>query len=181
MLGKPSKLRASVISGVAIGVVWAVPGLNLINCCCCAGVILGGVLAMYLYQQEWAENMEPLESSDAVILGIMAGVIAAFTAMILNLVFLAIFGDVAARLARTLMQRMIDRLDQGGGLSPDSINQLRQDFERSVAESRTVTGVLADLIVNLIINPLFAMLGALLGYSFFRPKKKIENSPGIPR
>ena len=101
--------------------------------------------------------------------------------MILNLVFLAIFGDVAARLARTLMQRMIDRLDQGGGLSPDSINQLRQDFERSVAESRTVTGVLADLIVNLIINPLFAMLGALLGYSFFRPKKKIENSPGIPR
>jgi hypothetical protein len=179
MPDKPSKLRASVISGVVIGFVWAIPGLNLINCCCCAGVILGGVLAMYLYQQEFTEEMQPVESSDAVILGIIAGVIAAFTSTILNLVIIVLFGDIATQFARLLLDKMIERLNQGGGLPPESIDQLREQFERSVGESRTVTGVLADLIVNLIINPLFAMLGALIGYSLFRRKKKIDNNPQV--
>ena len=177
MQDKPSKLRASVVSGVVIGVVWAIPGLNLINCCCCAGVILGGVLAMYVYQQEFTDEMQPVESSDAVILGIFSGVIAAFTAMILNLLIIAVFGDIAAQFARSMMQKLIDRLDQTGGMPPDSIDQLREEFERSLGQSRTVTGVLADLVVNLIINPLFAMLGALIGYSFFRRKKKIDYPP----
>src|SRR3990172_10679909 len=71
MPNKPDKIRVSLICGAIIGAVWAIPGLNLINCCCCAGVILGGVLAVYLYKQEFTEEMQPMESSDAVILGIM--------------------------------------------------------------------------------------------------------------
>lgn len=175
MPDKPNKLRASVIAGVAIGAVWAIPGLNLINCCCCAGVILGGVLAMFLYQQEWVEGMQPLESSDAVILGIITGVVAAFTATILNLLIIAIFGDIGAEFARSMMTKLINRLEESGGMPPESIDQLRDEFERSLGQSRTVTGVLADLVTNLIINPLFAMLGALIGYSLFRRKKKLDD------
>lgn len=177
MQDKPKKMRASLISGVVMGIVWAIPGLNLINCCCCAGVILGGVLAMYLYQQEFTEAMPAVESSDAVILGIMSGVTAAFTAMILNLLIIAMFGDIAAEFARSLMQKLIERLDQSGGMPQESMDQLKEEFERSLGQSRSVTGILADLVVNLIINPLFAMLGALIGYSIFRRKKKIDETP----
>ncbi len=179
MQDKPGKIRVSLISGAVIGVVWAIPGLNLINCCCCAGVILGGYLAVYLYRQEFTEEMPPMESSDAVVLGIMSGVVAAFAAMVLNLIILALFGDVGAELARSILASLIERLEESGSFPPEAIDEMKNEFERSVSQSRTFTGIMADLVVNLIINPLFAMAGALIGYSVFRPKKRMDNTPQI--
>ena len=177
MKTKPDKLRVSLICGAVIGAVWAIPGLNLINCCCCAGVILGGVLAVYLYQQEFTGEMQPMESSDAVILGIMTGGVAAVSALVFNLLLMALFGDVAGEMARELAGSLIERLEESGSLPPEALDQLKEEFERSVTQSRTFIGILADLFLNLIINPLFAMLGALIGYSMFKPKKKIDNTP----
>jgi len=174
MPNKPDKIRVSLICGAIIGAVWAIPGLNLINCCCCAGVILGGVLAVYLYKQEFTEEMQPMESSDAVILGIMTGGVAAFAAMIFNLLLLALFGDVAGEMVRSIMASLIERMEESGSFPPEAIDQMKSEFERSMSQSRTVTGILTDLFLNLIINPLFAMGGALIGYSIFKPKKKID-------
>lgn len=177
MQNKPDKIRVSLISGAVIGAVWAIPGLNLINCCCCAGVMLGGVLAVYLYRQDYTADMEPMESSDAVILGIMTGGVAAFAALIFNLLFLALFGDVAREMLRSFMGSLIEQMEESGSMPSDALDQMKSEFERSIGQPRTVTGMLADLFVNLIINPLFAMAGALIGYSMFKPKKKIENTP----
>ena len=91
---KPNKLRIALISGGVIGAVSAIPGISLINCCCCAGVWLGGLLAMYLYQKEFNPEMPPLESSDALMLGLMAGVLGAFVATALNLIILVTFGPI---------------------------------------------------------------------------------------
>lgn len=177
MQSKPDKIRVSLISGAVIGAVWAIPGLNLINCCCCAGVILGGILAVYLYKQDYTADMEPMESSDAVILGIMTGGVAAFAALIFNLLFIALFGDVAREMLRSFMGSLIEQMEESGSMPADALDQMKSEFERSIGQSRTVTGMLADLFVNLIINPLFAMAGALIGYSMFKPKKKIDNTP----
>jgi len=174
---KPDKIRVSLISGAVIGAVWAIPGLNLINCCCCAGVMLGGVLAVYLHRQEYTDEMEPMESSDAVILGIMTGGVAAFAAMIFNLLFIALFGDVAREMLRSIMGSIVEEMEKNGTMPSNALDQMKSEFERSIGQSRTVTGILGDLFVNLIINPLFAMAGALIGYSLFKPKKKLNNTP----
>ncbi len=177
MKTKPDKLRVSLICGAVIGAVWAIPGLSLINCCCCAGVILGGVLAVYLYRQDFTEDMQPMESSDAVILGIMTGGVAAVATMIFGLLITALFGDVAGEMARALLGSLIDRMEESGSMPPEALDQLKEEFERSVTQSKTFVGIMTDLFLNLIINPLFAMLGALIGFSMFKPKKTIDNTP----
>ncbi len=42
MQNQPSKLMPAVWGGVLIGVISGVPGLRLINCMCCLGVVGGG-------------------------------------------------------------------------------------------------------------------------------------------
>lgn len=174
---KPSKIRVALISGGLIGLVWAVPGINLINCCCCAGVILGGILAVYLHKQEFSANMPAMESSDAVIVGILSGVAGAFTTVILNLLIYAMFGDVAAGIARSILGGLIERMEESGSFPPEAIDQMKNEFERSISQSHSFMGVMADLLLNLIINPLFAMLGALIGFSILKPRKHIDTPP----
>ncbi|MBI2619311.1 MAG: hypothetical protein HYW57_04460 [Ignavibacteriales bacterium] len=174
---KPDKIRVALISGAAIGAVWAIPGLNLINCCCCAGVILGGVLAVYLYKQEFHPDTPPMESSDAAVLGIMTGIAAAVVATTLNLLISFLFGDVTAEFAMSLLDGIFEKMESEGTLPPETVDQLRSEIEQSLAQSKTAIGVLMDLITNLIVNPLFATLGALIGYSMFKPKRTIGDVP----
>jgi len=170
MLEKPSKLRIALISGIAIGAVSAIPGISLINCCCCAGVWLGGVLAVYLYKQQMAEGMPPFESSDAMVLGLMAGVVGAFASTILNLLILAVFGPVEAEIVRSIFGKVIDRLAEQGSMSPDMVDLLKEQFEQSVKGSGQLSNIFASLFIALIVYPIFTVLGALLGFSILRPK-----------
>ncbi len=170
---KPNKLRVSLISGVAIGFVSAIPGLNLINCCCCAGIILGGVLAVYLYKQDHADGAPPMESSDGLILGVTTGVVSAFCTTVLNLLIMVLFGDVASEFLRSFTEQILEYAN----LPPETIEQLRSQIDASMAEAATFMGVMKELLFNLLIHPLFAMLGGLIGYSVFKPKKPVEVTP----
>lgn len=171
---KPGKLRVSLISGGVIALVSAIPGLNLINCCCCAGIILGGVLAVYLYKQEHVEGAPPLESSDGLILGVTAGVISAFGTTVLNVLIIALFGDVASEFVRSLTDSILEQAT----LPPETLEQLRDQIDASMAEATTFMGVMKELLFNLLIHPLFAMLGGLIGYSVL--KRRDAQSPLPP-
>ena len=50
----PAKLQPALLGGVTIGVLSALPVINLANCCC-AWVLFGGALAAYLMQQNHPE------------------------------------------------------------------------------------------------------------------------------
>ncbi|MCI0706555.1 MAG: DUF4199 family protein [Ignavibacteriae bacterium] len=181
MLEKPSKFRSAAIAGAAMGVVSALPGLSLINCCCCAGIIGGGVLAFYLYKQEHREGMPALEATDGLVLGILAGLVGAFTATVLSLFILLVFGPWEAELMRTVMERVLESMEEGGSLPPGMSDQIRDEMEKSIAESSTALGILGGLIMNLIIYPIFGLLGGLLGYAFFKPKQVAPAAPSAPK
>lgn len=177
MLEKPNKFRIALISGAVIGVVAAIPGLSLINCCCCAGVWLGGVLAMYLYKQQFTEGMPPLESSDALMLGLMAGVIGAFVTTCINVLIFVTFGPVEAELVRSIIGKVLDRMAEQGSVPSDMVETLKGQFEQSVKEAGRMSSIFGGLFITLIVYPIFAILGALLGYAIFRPK----TPPQIPQ
>lgn len=170
MLEKPSKLRIALISGAVIGAVSSVPGISLINCCCCAGVWLGGVLALYLYKQQLTEGMPPLESSDALMLGLMAGVIGAFTATIVNVLILVTFGPVEAELVKSIVEKVLDRMAEQGSMTPDMIDMLRDQIDQSIRDAGRASNIFGGLFIALIVYPIFTILGALLGFAIFRPK-----------
>jgi hypothetical protein len=178
MFEKPNKIRPAILGGVLIGTISGLPGLNLINCCCCAGVMLGGMLAVYLYRQEFTSGMPPMESSDALILGIIAGIAGALVGTILGSVILLIFGPLEAKLLRQAWERLVVRLEQGGGMPPGSVEDLRAKMDQSMEEAKSIGGILRSLIFSLILYPIFSMLGGLIGYGFFGRKKSVP--PALP-
>lgn len=170
MFEKPSKLRVALISGGVIGAVSAVPGISLINCCCCAGVWLGGVLAVYLYKQQMTDEMPPLESSDALMLGLMAGVTGAFVATILNVLILFTLGPLEAELVQSIFGGLLEKMAEQGSLSSEMADMMKEQFEQSVKDAGRLSNIFGGLFITLIIYPIFTILGALLGITVFKKK-----------
>lgn len=173
---KPDKIRIALIAGALIGVISGVPGLNLINCCCCAGVVLGGVLSIYLYMQEFKEDATPLESSDALILGIMTGVAGAFAATVVDQFILLLFGTVNEEFVKGVLERFIQFVEGGKSIPPEVAEEMRDEIERSLKGSRSIQGILSGLFVTLILYPIFSILGAMIGYSIFKRRKVVHQS-----
>lgn len=177
MLDKPSKWRAAMFGGLAIGLISGIPVISLVNCCCCAGILGGGVLTFYLYRQEHTEGMLPLEASDGLILGIMAGITGAFVQAVIHGFLVLLFAGAQEEFMRRIMEKIIDGLAKNGGIPSDALDQMRDQIESSMRQSSTMRGVIMSLFMSLIIYPIFAMLGGLLGYGIFRPKKPQQMQP----
>lgn len=127
--------------------------------------------------------MIPLEASDGLILGIMAGVIGAFVQAVLHGFLILVFAGAQEEFMREFMEKLVDRLAQSGGVPSDALDQLRDQIEKSMKESNTMWGVMLNLFMSLIVYPIFAMLGGLLGYGIFRPKKPQQtlSTPTLPQ
>ena len=67
----PLKLQPALFGGLFIGVLSALPIINIGNCCC-LWVIGGGVLATYLMQQN---HPYPISAADGALVGLLAGLI----------------------------------------------------------------------------------------------------------
>src|SRR5690606_23283660 len=77
-----SKLQPTLLGGLFIGVLSALPVVSMGNCLCCLWVVSGGVLAAYLLQQN---QDAPIQAGDAAIVGLLAGIVGAFVAAIVSI------------------------------------------------------------------------------------------------
>ncbi len=177
MFEKPNKHRSAIIGGLIIGAISGLPGLNFINCCCCAGIMLGGGISVYLYSSEFKVEMAPLESSDALILGIIAGIIGALLSTLIGVIIVLSFGPVEVEMARSFFERLTEKLENSGSVPAGTLDNLREQFDDAIKEASTVGGVLRSLIYSLIIYPIFSMLGGLICFSFFCKKKPTSSMP----
>jgi len=50
-------------------------------------------------------------------------------------------------------------------------------MEQAMAEQSSFIGVMTELALSLIIHPLFALLGGLIGFSIFKQKRMIGDLP----
>ena len=66
----PPRLQPALLGGLFIGVLSALPIINIGNCCC-LWVLGGGALAAYLMQQN---HPYPITVADGALVGLMAGV-----------------------------------------------------------------------------------------------------------
>jgi len=180
MFEKPSKLRPALLGGIIVGAISGIPGLNLLNCCCCAGILLGGAMSVYFYKQEFTNEMPPMESSDALILGIVAGIIGALITTILNATISLLLGPVETQMMRNIMEKLMQKLEDRGSLPAGTMDNMRDQFEQAIKEGGTIGGILRSLIYALILYPIFSMLGGLIGFGMFgRKKPPIQQQPPL--
>jgi hypothetical protein len=175
MIEKPSKLRAALLGGLIVGAISGLPGLNFLNCCCCAGILFGGAMSVYLYRQEFTDQMPPMESSDALVLGIIAGIIGALITTFLSAMVSLILGPMETEMVRNLVEKIGQKLENSGSIPPGTMDDLRDKLELAMKEGKTIGGILRSLVYALILYPIFSMLGGLIGYGIFGKKK-----PAVP-
>jgi len=161
MKPKPDKLMPSLYGGLLIATIWSVPGLNLLNCLCCAGVLLGGFLAVLLYQKDMTTEMEPLTIEDCKNIGIYTGIIASVAGMVIQFIIQLVFGDLAIDMMVKLAERM----------QVDFPPELYQMIDDAKQQGPNLIGSILAMFITVIPNTLFAFLGALIGWNVFKPKQ----------
>ena len=157
----PSRLQPAFFGGLFIGVLSALPFVSGLNMCCCLWVVAGGVLTTYLLQERWPV---PVTATDGALTGLLAGAIGAIIAATLGIAFSAMTGMAGPE--------SLDQIPQGD-LPPEFgriLDQLR-DLPPSV-------WYIAPFVIYLVVFPIFAMLGGLLGVAIF--KRKLPPPPPPP-
>jgi hypothetical protein len=146
-----NRYQPALLGGLFIGILSSLPFVNGLNVCCCLWVVIGGLLTTYLRQQQLPV---PIESSDAALGGLIAGVVGALLTILATWALLNVTGP--------LWQ---DTLRQQIEANPDVPFQVRE----LVIRMMTGRGLaLLQFGVTLPIYAVFSMLGAMLGLAFFR-------------
>jgi hypothetical protein len=159
----PAKLQPALLAGVAIGVLSALPVVNLVNACCCAWVIFGGALAAYLMQQN---HPAPITAGDGAIVGLMAGLFGAVVSTLLSIPLTLMMGPFQAQ----MIERM---LESARDLPPEA----RQVLESMRGGAAIGIGLIFNFIMMACAGAVFGLVGGILGTLMF---KKNEPPPPPP-
>jgi len=167
----PAKLQPALYGGAFIGVLSALPFVNLGNACCCMWVIGGGVIAAYVMQQNYPL---PITVADGVLVGLLAGVFGGVIGTALSIPLELAFGDVQ----RDMFRRMVEGL---GTLPPEAQDMFDQMESRGAAEM--ALGSIFGLMIGVVAGAIFGMLGGVLGAAIFRkdqpPTPSETQAPGV--
>src|SRR5262245_66576869 len=101
----PAKLQPALLGGVAIGVLSALPLVNIGNLCCCAWVVFGGALAAYLMQQN---HPQPINAGDGAVVGLMAEAIGAVVGSALASPLSLAMGLFQSQMLTNVLERTMD-------------------------------------------------------------------------
>ena len=155
------RLQPALWGGLFIGVLSALPLVNIGNCCCCLWVLVGGALAVYLRQQNTPFQ---LDAAEGAIMGLMAGLFGAVIGSIVAIPFQMMSGP--------MQQQMMERILSD---NPEITPEMRAWIERfSVTSGLWIV----SLLVSLVVYAVFGLLGGLLGVAIF--KRNLPPPPPPP-
>ena len=162
----PAKLQPALLGGVTIGVLSALPVINLANCCC-AWILFGGALAAYLMQQN---HPEPIQTGDGAIVGLLAGIIGAFVWLIVSVPISAAMAPFQSEMAARAMRDAAE-------MAPE----LRAIFENMSGAPAIGIGLVVGFFVMLFVSTVFGLLGGLFGALLFKKNQPPVIPPPIPQ
>lgn len=154
----PAKLQPALLGGLAIGVLSALPVVNLGNFCCCAWVVLGGALAAYLMQQN---SPAPVGAGDGALVGLMAGAFGAIVGSVLAIPISMAMGPFQLQL--------LERVMEGSRDMPPEVRDIFEQMRGGMAGGAMLgAAFIFSLLFTLFFYSLFGLVGGLLGAVMFR-------------
>ena len=157
-MNQEGMFKPALIGGVLLGILSALPFVNLLNCFCCAWVIGGGVLAAYLYVRD-APPVVTL--GQGLLLGLLTGVIGAVVSAIFSLPFRFMLAGVGAG----VMQQVLDRI-------PNLPAETREAMHSAFAATGFgVASFMIGTFFSLVVYSIVAMLGGAIGVALFEKRK----------
>ncbi len=157
-----SKLKPALIGGVLLGTTSAIPFLNLLNCACCAWVILGGLAASYLYWKDAPRIPSPW--GDSILLGLATGGIGAVVTTLVGIPLRMMMGGAAG--IGAAMDQLRSRL--GDQDLPPQVAEMLGSMSGSAAVGCVGTAI--AFVMSLVVFSIFATVGSLIGTALFAKK-----------
>lgn len=152
MTGK--KIGAAAIGGGAGAVASQIPGVQLLNVACCALVVGGGILAVYLALKDDPPS-EAAPYGEGAKIGALAGVFGSVLSILLGLLIL---GGITGAMGI-------------GALTSESV----EDFEAfSLFSTIAGLGIIAIVAFSLIVNVVFSTVGGVIGAAIVHRKAAAE-------
>jgi hypothetical protein len=145
-------IQPAILGGVFIGVLSALPIVNLANCCC-IWVIGGGMLAAYLDQAPGRPNNVARGALD----GLLAGIVGAFVWLVAWSALDVVVSPIQERLLSSMMSNAADM--------PPEVRAWLESVR--AGGSSTILGYLLGFVFHLFIGIVFGTLGGFLGALFF--------------
>jgi hypothetical protein len=145
--------QPALLGGLFIGVLSALPFINVGNCCC-LWIISGGFLAAYLDSQNASRH---LTVGRGALDGFLAGIAGAFVWLIVALALDPLIAPMQQRFAEQMAS-------QAQTMPPELRVWFETVAERSTSPFRWVAG----FFVQLFIGMTFGTLGGMLGGVFFK-------------
>jgi hypothetical protein len=158
-----NKLKPAIIGGVVVGLLSAIPFVNLLNICCCLWAILGGALASYLYIKA---SPNPVKAGEGAVLGVLAGIVGAVIYIVIGIPL----GYLMSATMISLMSGLFENVD------PRQAEQMRQQM----GASQTIIGAILRGLFTAFLLLVFSTLGGLLGVPIFEKRKGGANLPPPP-
>ena len=156
-----SQLQPVVFGGLFIGVLSALPIVELGNLCCCLWIVGGGMLTAWLLQRD---RTEPLSLGEGAFGGFLAGIVGAFVSVAVSVPI-----DLATA---PFQRRMMEFVVSSQGDMPPEVREMLDSIGST--EGVLFAAVLG-FVTMLIAGMIFSALGGLLGVLLFRP-----SSPQAP-
>ena len=154
-----SRFQPALLGGLFIGIMSALPGVQIGNCCCCLWVLSGGMLSTYLLQ---GRQDTPVETSEVMVQGLIAGAVGGVLAGIISIALQPLIGPWQQQLAMQMMERFQT------AMPPESRQQFDEVMRQQGAGSTQVEILRSLMFVP--VSAAFATAGAALGLAFFRKK-----------
>ena len=143
-------ISAGFVGGLVAGALNSIPILNFINCFCCAGIMLGGAVALIYYDRSFAIR-EYLPPATAVTIGITAGLFGAFISLGIDYIIYINFGHWEIE----FLYDLLDEMDEVPSALGEMLGELEQELQAGF-----IWGSI--LFRNLILIPIFCLIGAVL-------------------
>jgi hypothetical protein len=160
---KASYKQPAFIGGAVMGVLSALPLVNLANCCC-LWVITGGIVAAYLLQQN---QSTPISAGDGAVVGLLAGLAGAVITFVVSVPLSLMMGPA--------QQAMAQRALEMGAQVPPEIREVLENAGNSggFGLAGTILFQFFFLCIMLFVGSIFSTLGGLLGVAMFAKKATV--------
>jgi hypothetical protein len=180
----PSKIKPAIIGGAIMAATSVIPYLSLVNCACCAGIMLGGLASVYFYLRELPPDEPPLQTKHGLILGAFAGIFGALMETFITVIIIKILSKSYFDQIYFEIEKNITDMESQGQEIPKLLGQI-QDALRVLIQEISETGfslllTVLMLVFNTMKDVLFGLLGGLIGIAVLQKKIKTIPPPQEP-
>ncbi|HEU0184791.1 MAG TPA: hypothetical protein VFS27_05715 [Blastocatellia bacterium] len=164
--------QPALIGGLLAGVLSVIPGINLLNACCCAWLLIGGAVAAKTLINR---TPRPVKAGEGAQVGAIAGLIASGIYLIIGLPI--IISGVGDRLSRNLLERFAEISN-----NPELQELARKVVEQAANQTtgQRLVSALPGMVIGLVLFLVFSTLGGLLGVALFEKRRDQPPPPQYP-